>query len=195
MSADDPHHNGDVSVDMEQDVSSQDPGGGQAQGRGWRILSGLRPQIKPATDQTDDVGMETISAWGDEVDIRDNPRQDPKQPPRKSFGWGGRKSTPSDGREGQTEIKQRKKKISLAGILEAFGAKNKNVEDEPDLDDEIIDDEEIKRNFNTKEVLNDEEARKQWKSVLKSISNDKTAEHVKRKVKQFMDSQKMKRLE
>ena len=70
---------------------------------------------------------------------------------------------------------------------------SKGGHDEPEAD-EALDDEEENRTFVNEKFEDLEDQVKEWKKLLKSVSNDKTEEHVKRKVEEFLSSQKMKKL-
>ena len=130
-----------------------------------QILSGWKRKKKTPNSQTGD-GI--LSAWGDGGNDSQQ-RNTPKSEQRSKTNW--------------------KRAFHLPRLISG----SKGGRDEPEAD-EALDDEEENRTFVNEKIEDLEEQVKEWKKLLKSVSNDRTEEHVKRKVDEFLSSQEMKKL-
>ena len=137
-----------------------------------QILSGWMPRRKTgnnAARSTGENGDGVLSAWGEEEQRSSLPQQKnvPKNEPRSNW----------------------KKAFHLPRLKSG----SKGGHDEPEAD-EGPDDEEENRTFVGDKIEDLDEQVKEWKKLLKSVSNDKTEEHVRRKVDEFLTSQEIKKL-
>ena len=133
---------------------------------GWmRRKKTPNSQVRPSAENGDGI----LSAWGD-GGIDSQQRNVPKSEHRSKTNW---------------------KKAFHLPRLKTGGSKGGH--DQPEAD-ETLDDEEENRTFVNEKIEDLEDQVKEWKKLLKSVSNDKTEEHVKRKVDEFLSSQEMKKL-
>ena len=109
-----------------------------------------------------------------------------------AWGEGGADSQQRNIPQGEPKSKTNWKKALHLPRFKSRGSKG--AQDEPEAD-ASLEEEEEHRTFGGEEIEDLDEKIKKWKTLLKSVSNDKTDKHVKRKVNEFLDSQKMKKLE
>ena len=164
---------GDIGNDALEDVTNIEQG---PQNRGSnhehvsQILSGWTKK-KRAPNPNSNVrsggenGDGVLSAWGQEGQSISDPqrRNVPKSEPQSKTNW--RKYLPR---------------------LKSGGSKGGH--DEPEAE-EVLDDEEKHRTFSGEQIKDLDEQVKEWKKLLKSISNDKTEKNVQRKVDEFLERQ------
>ena len=135
-----------------------------------QILSGWRHKKKAPERPSRENGDGILTAWGDGGSESKQQRNVPKSEEKSKTNW--------------------KRAFHLPHL---HLHRSKGSQDEPEADD-ALDDEEENRTFVNDKIEDLEEQVKEWKKLLKSVSNDKTEEHVKRKVDEFLSSQEMKRL-
>ena len=163
----------DIGNEASEDVTNIEHG---PQNRGsnhdkvTQILSGWKQKKKAPARPSGENGDGIVTAWGDGGSDSQQQRNVPKSEQKSKTNW---------------------KRAFHLPHLHIRGSKGGH--DEPEAD-EGLDDEEENRTFVNDKIEDLEEQVKEWKKLLKSVSNDKTEEHVKRKVDEFLSSQEMKRL-